>query len=226
MNQQHAFVDESAAKFDTAARMHVNLVVSNIQSSLGFYKVLFGAEPTKVAKGYAKFELSDPPLNFSMNDCNCAPGGQGNLGHFGLQVKSDAVIDEAEARYREAGWDVIREKASECCHAVQSKVWLADPDANLWEVFVVHQDDHGEGCTTDCACYAQPKASLVTPDFPYAKYGLTAPTIEATRTTALTSSEAMSISGAPAPSSGCCTPSPSPAGPGSSCCATGSSCCN
>jgi hypothetical protein len=29
----------------------------------------------------------------------------------------------------------------DCCYALQDKSWVADPDGNEWEVFVVHQDN-------------------------------------------------------------------------------------
>src|SRR5690606_15917638 len=33
----------------------------------------------------------------------------------------------------------------ECCYARQTKFWVADPDRNLWEIYVLHEDvdEHG-----------------------------------------------------------------------------------
>ena len=51
-------------------------------------------------------------------------------------------------------WQVETQQNTTCCYAVQDKVWVADPDGNRWEVFVVtdadadqRQDDESQCCT-------------------------------------------------------------------------------
>lgn len=35
-----------------------------------------------------------------------------------------------------------------CCYAIQDKIWVSDPDGNEWEVFVVNEDNLEE--STNC----------------------------------------------------------------------------
>ena len=51
-----------------ALKAHVALHVRNVEQSAAFYRKLFGIEPSKVRPGYAKFDVSNPPLNFTLNE--------------------------------------------------------------------------------------------------------------------------------------------------------------
>jgi len=44
-----------------AIRFHMSLEVSNLERSLAFYRNLFGREPAKCRRDYAKFEMDIPP---------------------------------------------------------------------------------------------------------------------------------------------------------------------
>jgi hypothetical protein len=33
------------------------------------------------------------------------------------------------------------ETQTDCCYAIQDKMWMTDPDGNEWEVFVVLEDN-------------------------------------------------------------------------------------
>ena len=35
-----------------------------------------------------------------------------------------------------------------CCYAIQDKIWVNDPDSNEWEVFVVKEDNLAEFSVT------------------------------------------------------------------------------
>jgi catechol 2,3-dioxygenase-like lactoylglutathione lyase family enzyme len=130
----------SAVDFATTTRVHVAINATNIERSLPFYKVLFGQEPTKVRPGYAKFEVAEPPVNFTLNEnANFTPGG--SLSHFGIQVKSTSEVTAAKSRFIESGLATFEEDQVSCCYAVQDKVWVTDPDGNSWEVFVVTEAD-------------------------------------------------------------------------------------
>ena len=48
-------------------RMHVAINCTDLEKSLTFYRSFFGSEPTKIKGNYAKFELQDPALHFSLN---------------------------------------------------------------------------------------------------------------------------------------------------------------
>ena len=116
---------------------HVSLNVTNIDASVAFYEKAFGVKPTKLRPGYAKFDLASPSLNLTMQE---APRTGVNASHFGIQVASTDDVVQATARFREAGLPTRTEEDTECCYAVQDKVWVEDPDGNQWEVFFVKAD--------------------------------------------------------------------------------------
>ncbi|HRG95546.1 MAG TPA: ArsI/CadI family heavy metal resistance metalloenzyme [Polyangiaceae bacterium] len=113
---------------------HVSLNVSNIDASVAFYEKAFGVAVTKRRPGYAKFDLTSPALNLTMQE---APRTGVNASHFGVQVASTEDVAAARARFQEAGLETLTEDDTECCYALQDKVWVEDPDGNAWEVFVV-----------------------------------------------------------------------------------------
>jgi hypothetical protein len=52
------------------------------------------------------------------------------------------------------------EEKTDCCYAVHDKAWVADPDGNSWEVFVVLEDNLPEKAQTASSCCAPAQASL------------------------------------------------------------------
>lgn len=116
---------------------HVSLNVSNIEASVSFYERAFGIAATKRRPGYAKFDLESPCLNLTMQE---APRTGVNASHFGIQVASTEDVAQAWTRFKEAGLKTLTEDDTECCYALQDKVWIEDPDGNAWEVFVVKAD--------------------------------------------------------------------------------------
>src|SRR5215470_8393166 len=128
---------------------HVSLNVSNIDASVAFYEKVFGAPASKRRPGYAKFDLQSPSLNLTMQE---APRSGVNASHFGVQVASTEDVAVAWARFKEAGLRTFTEENTSCCYALQDKVWVEDPDGNMWEVFVVKGDSPAmrEGEQTAC----------------------------------------------------------------------------
>ena len=116
---------------------HVSLNVTDIEASVAFYEKAFGVAATKRRAGYAKFDLTTPSLNLTMQE---APRTGVNAAHFGVQVAATEDVAEAIARFRAAGLETRVEEDTTCCYAVQDKVWIADPDGNAWEVFYVKAD--------------------------------------------------------------------------------------
>jgi len=121
---------------------HVSLNVSNIDASVAFYEKVFQVKPTKRRPGYAKFDLKEPNLNLTMQE---APRTGINASHFGVQVASSEDVAAAWTRFKDAGLRTLTEENTECCYALQDKVWVEDPDGNSWEVFVVK----GESATME-----------------------------------------------------------------------------
>lgn len=116
---------------------HLSLNVSNVDASVAFYEKAFGVPATKRRPGYAKFDLAEPSLNLTMQE---APRTGINASHFGVQVASSEDVASAWARFKKAGLATKTETNTECCYALQDKVWVEDPDGNAWEVFVVKGD--------------------------------------------------------------------------------------
>lgn len=140
------------AEFPGRQRMHISLNVKNLRESLNFYRVFFNTNPVKVRTGYAKFDLHDPALNFSLNE---HPEDTRSQGHFGIQVKNTRNVRELLERYQRVGFKMLTENGVECCYAEQTKIWVADPDGNRWEVFVTTAPDAEEGCGPDCICHQE-----------------------------------------------------------------------
>jgi predicted enzyme related to lactoylglutathione lyase len=134
-------------------RPHLALTVSDIERSIPFYRALFGVEPSKVRPGYARFEVADPALNFTLNEGDRADG----LGAFnpaGIQVGSTDDVLRARARLVEAGLATFDEMDTTCCYAKQDKIWVTAPEGEKWEVFVTHEevDVQASGSRASACC--------------------------------------------------------------------------
>jgi catechol 2,3-dioxygenase-like lactoylglutathione lyase family enzyme len=136
-----------------ALKAHLALNVANVSKSIEFYRRLFGIEPSKVRTGYAKFDVHNPPLNFTLNEGTVA--NRGALSHLGIQVRSTEDVLATRQRWNTAGLLTRDEMQTDCCYATQDKTWVRDPDGNEWEVFVVLEDNLAESsacCGTDGEC--------------------------------------------------------------------------
>ncbi|HEX2909295.1 MAG TPA: ArsI/CadI family heavy metal resistance metalloenzyme [Chloroflexia bacterium] len=158
---------KSVVEFAGTTRVHVAINVSDVERSLPFYKILFGQEPAKLRPGYAKFEVAEPAVNFTLNQNPNFMPGTGALSHFGIQVKSTGEVLAAKQRFIESGLATFDEENVTCCYAVQDKVWVTDPDGNNWEVFVVLEADapvHSENrqLSQACACDTGANTSAAT----------------------------------------------------------------
>jgi len=50
-------------------------------------------------------------------------------------------VKEAAGRLKAEGLATFEEENTDCCYALQDKVWVTDPNGYRWEVFVVKVDD-------------------------------------------------------------------------------------
>ncbi|QMS89435.1 VOC family protein [Nostoc edaphicum CCNP1411] len=121
-------------------KTHVALNVTDVEKSVAFYRAMFGVEPVKYKDDYAKFDLSSPALNLTLNLAPSIQAG-GALSHLGVQVESTEEVREAIRRFTESGLALFTEDNTDCCYALQDKVWVTDPDGNRWEIFVVKVGD-------------------------------------------------------------------------------------
>src|SRR6185369_13766041 len=133
-------------------KAHLALSVHNVERSIEFYKKLFAVVPSKVRTGYAKFDVQNPPLNFTLNEHNFSD--RGALSHLGIQVASTDDVLVMREKWIEAGLLTRDEMQTSCCYALQDKTWVRDPDGNEWEVFVVLEDNLAE--TSPCECGSKP----------------------------------------------------------------------
>ena len=115
-------------------RPHISIEVRDVKQSVDFYRRVFGTSPQKQTAEYAKFDLIRPPLNFSLVS---AGRHISRVNHLGIEVDSPAEWTQWETRLREQGLLEAVERATDCCFAVQDKLWVTDPDGNRWEVFRV-----------------------------------------------------------------------------------------
>jgi len=123
-------------------KAHLAINVRDVEQSVEFYKKLFGIEPLKVRTGYAKFDVANPPLNFTLNQVPF--DGSGALSHLGIQVASTDDVIAMRDGWKASGLLPREEMQTTCCYALQDKAWVHDPDGNEWEVFVVLKDNLSE----------------------------------------------------------------------------------
>ncbi|HZE95494.1 MAG TPA: ArsI/CadI family heavy metal resistance metalloenzyme [Planctomycetota bacterium] len=119
-------------------KFHASVSCSNLPASIAFYKALLGAEPAKLKADYAKWEVDVPPLVLSVIPGTTTPGW--NVNHLGLRVPDAPALVKIQERLEAAGFPCKREEGVECCYALQTKFWIADPDRTLWEVYVLEED--------------------------------------------------------------------------------------
>jgi catechol 2,3-dioxygenase-like lactoylglutathione lyase family enzyme len=120
------------------ARVQLALRVADLDSSVEFYRKLFGVEPAKRRSGYANFAVTEPPLKLVLIEGE--PGQATVMDHLGIEVESTEQVRAATAQLAGQGLDTAVEDATTCCYAVQDKVWVHGPGAEPWEVYTVLAD--------------------------------------------------------------------------------------
>ncbi len=135
------------------SRVQLALRVSDLEASVAFYAKLFGVEPAKRRPGYANFAIAEPPLKLVLLEGE--PGKPTVMDHLGVEVETSAQVDAATGRLTDAGLITLTEDDTECCYALQDKVWVRGPGNEPWEVYVVKGDSGvGDKPMPDEACCA------------------------------------------------------------------------
>jgi catechol 2,3-dioxygenase-like lactoylglutathione lyase family enzyme len=145
----------------STVKAHMALNVANLSASVDFYRVLFGCEPAKRHADYAKFELDTPPVAFSLQPGPRPPGA--SLSHIGLRFTSEEAVFRIQDRLQAAGIPFSRQEGVICGYARQSKCWVADPDNNYWEIYVLEADvdpSRAHACLTSLVPSATDDESL------------------------------------------------------------------
>jgi catechol 2,3-dioxygenase-like lactoylglutathione lyase family enzyme len=122
-----------------SAKFHLSLNVGDLNRAVAFYRALFGVEPARHFHDYAKFELDDPPVVFSLTPHPPGPAG-GVLGHAGLKVADNQQIEQVRQRLERAGYAAACQQGAVCGYRRQDKLHVADPDGTQWEVYVNLED--------------------------------------------------------------------------------------
>ena len=112
-------------------RLHVHVVVDNLEENVKFYRVLFAAEPTVLKPDYAKWMLDDPRVNFAISARSRRPG----LDHLGIQAESDEELAELRDRLDATALPAVAQERTACCYARSNKHWTVDPQGIAWELF-------------------------------------------------------------------------------------------
>jgi len=148
------------------SRVQLALNVSDLDEAIAFYSKLFDTTPAKVRPGYANFAVADPPLKLVLMEHPDlrGQGVVGALNHLGVEVADPGAVAEASGRLARAGLATEDQQQTECCYAVQDKVWVEDPDGAPWEVYTVLADAPVEsGIAGDGTCCAAEGAEATTP---------------------------------------------------------------
>jgi catechol 2,3-dioxygenase-like lactoylglutathione lyase family enzyme len=115
---------------------HVSLYVDDIDAAVARYRKIFGIEPAKVHHDYAKFELSDPPVIFSVS----LGGKAGTLSHLGIRYPGTADVASESIRSKNEGLEILRQQNATCCYAKADKFWLEDANGVRWEMYTLLED--------------------------------------------------------------------------------------
>jgi catechol 2,3-dioxygenase-like lactoylglutathione lyase family enzyme len=130
-------------------RPHISLDVRNVPQSVAFYEKVFGVQPQKQTRDYAKFDLTAPQLNLSLVS---STGRVSAVNHLGIEVESPDDIANWKRHLLEQGILEKVEEGTECCFARQDKLWFTDPDGNPWEIFIVHKQLAVTGTLKNTGC--------------------------------------------------------------------------
>src|SRR6266571_1628756 len=136
-SRPHRQASMSAQRGTTMSRVQLALNVDDVDAAVAFYSTLFGAEPAKRRPGYANFAIDDPALKLVLIE---NPGHGGSLNHLGVEVPSTDEVVEQTRRLGAAGLATTVEEGTECCYALQDKVWVSGPGRTDWEVYTVLAD--------------------------------------------------------------------------------------
>lgn len=116
-------------------RFHLHMGVENLEESIRFYTVLFGAPPVKTKSDYAKWMLEDPRINFAIST-----RAKKGVDHLGIQADAEDELAELRSRIQAGHLPVVNEGKTVCCYALSDKSWIQDPSGLPWETYRTMED--------------------------------------------------------------------------------------
>jgi catechol 2,3-dioxygenase-like lactoylglutathione lyase family enzyme len=123
-----------------ANTFHVSMYVRDLDAAVEQYRKILGAEPAKVRPGYAKFELTDPPVIFSL----VVGGEPGTVSHLGIRYPGSSEVASEMVRTKSQGLDLLQQQGVTCCYAKADKYWVRDADGMAWEMYTLLADVESE----------------------------------------------------------------------------------
>ena len=123
-----------------ANTFHVAVYVQSILEAVEQYRKLLGIEPAKVRHDYAKFELQDPPVIFSLN----VGGEPGTLSHLGIRYPTTGDVASEMVRVKQREVPLFQQEGTTCCYAKADKFWVKDADGIPWEMYTLLEDVEAE----------------------------------------------------------------------------------
>ena len=123
-----------------ANTFHVSMYVKDLDAALDRYRKILGTEPAKVRPGYAKFELADPPVIFSL----VVGGEPGKVSHMGIRYPGAGEVASEMVRTKSQGIDLVQQQGVTCCYAKADKFWVKDEDGMPWEMYTLLADAEAE----------------------------------------------------------------------------------
>jgi catechol 2,3-dioxygenase-like lactoylglutathione lyase family enzyme len=133
-------VDVRRKEIPMANAFHVSVYVRSIPEAVEQYRKLLGIEPAKVRHDYAKFELQDPPVVFSL-----AVGGEpGTLSHLGIRYPGQGEVVSEMVRVKAQDVPLFEQQGTTCCYAKANKFWVSDADGVRWEMYTLLEDVEAE----------------------------------------------------------------------------------
>ena len=123
-----------------ANTFHVAVYVQSIPEAVEQYRKLLRTEPAKVRHDYAKFELQDPPVIFSLN----VGGEPGTLSHLGIRYPTTGDVASEMVRVKQSEVPLFQQEGTTCCYAKADKFWVRDNDGIPWEMYTLVADADAE----------------------------------------------------------------------------------
>ena len=123
-----------------ANTFHVALYVRDLDAAIARYRKVLGQEPAKVRHDYAKFEIADPPVIFSLN----AGGKAGTLSHLGIRYPGTGDVASEMVRTKNNEVPLLQQEGTTCCYAKADKFWVRDADGIPGEMYALLADVEAE----------------------------------------------------------------------------------
>ena len=119
---------------------HISMYVKDIPTAVEQYKKMLGVEPAKVKADYAKFELADPPVIFSLT----LGGEPGTVSHVGIRYPGTGEVATEKVRVQNLDISMLEQQGATCCYAKADKFWVRDTEGMPWEFYTLLEDVEAE----------------------------------------------------------------------------------